>query len=362
MIDPKTRGETEVFHVVTGIASSSSSASARRFFENIVQSRQCSEIVCSTYGSYEELVQDSAIDIVYIATPHSHHYQNCMLVLKNGKSVLCEKPVAVNAAQARKLYEMAREKRLFFMEAVWTRFFPLSVTVRQFIRDGMIGDVVRVYVNNSTGTDVEVLDPSHRYLDKSLAGGALLDIGVYALTWLFQTLFHTQDSHSRQPPSALASLVEFHEPSGTDQMTSMIMRFGMPSNSLIKVAHGVATTSMILPDATSEGGPTVHIYGLKGEIQVWGPAHRSQSIRIIPKNGKSYETKFEIPAGGHGMFWEADAAANSWHAGQLECPIMPWDESVLVMEAVDEIRRQANIVYPSDIETTDYPVELKSRN
>ena len=320
-------------------------------------------MVCNVYGSYEELVKDPAIDLVYIASPHSHHYQNCMLALHSGKAVLCEKPVAVNATQARKLYETAREKNLFFMEAVWTRFFPLSITIRQLIQDGAIGDLIRVYVNKSTGTDVETLDPSHRYLNKSLAGGALLDIGVYALTWLFQTLYHTQDPKSRRPPSALSSLVEFHEPSETDQMTSLIMRFDMPSNSILKTAHGIATTSMVLPDAADEGGPTIHIYGLKGEIQVWGPAHRAQSIKVIPKaaHEEAYERKFAIPGGGHGMFWEADAAARCWLAGQLECPVMTWDESILVMEAVDEIRRQSKIVYPTDIETTDYPIRLESR-
>lgn len=286
-----------------------------------------------------------------------------MLALSNGTAVLCEKPLAVNSVQARKLYEVARQKGLFFMEAVWTRFFPLSITVRKMIQEGVIGDLVRVYVNNSTGTDPETLDPSHRYLNKSLAGGALLDIGVYTLTWLFQTLYHTQGAKGRRPPSALSSLVEFHEPSGTDQMTSLIMRFEMPYNSVLKTAHGIATTSMVLPDAAVDGGPTVHIYGLKGEIQVWGPAHRPQSIKVIPKAVQEgvVERKFEIPGGGHGMFWEADAAARCWLAGELESAVMPWDESTLVMEVVDEIRRQANIVYPTEIETTEYPVKLDSR-
>lgn len=286
-----------------------------------------------------------------------------MLALDNGKPVLCEKPVAVNARQARKLHEVAKKKGLFFMEAVWTRFFPLSVTVRELIQKGAIGDVLRVYVNNSTGTDVETLDASHRYLNKSLAGGALLDIGVYALTWLFQTLYHTQDSHARRPPSSLSSLVEFHEPSGTDQMTSLVMRFDMPSNSILKTAHGIATTSMVLPDADVQGGPTIHVYGLKGEIQVWGPAHRAQAIKVIPKKGfgEPYEQEFPIPAEGHGMFWEADEAARCWRDGKLESPTITWEESSLVMEVVDQIRQQAGITYPDEIETTDWPTQLDNR-
>ncbi|KIW14468.1 hypothetical protein PV08_07252 [Exophiala spinifera] len=363
LIDPTTRSTDDITHVVTGVASSSSVDSARRFYSEIVQPRQPSNVICSTYGSYEELVRDPAVDLVYISTPHSHHFQNCMTALNNGKAVLCEKPVAVNAHQARKLHEVAKQKGLFFMEAVWTRFFPLSVAVRQLIKDGVIGDVLRVYVNNSTGTDVEALDASHRYLNAALGGGALLDIGVYALTWLFQTLYHTQDPELRQPPSAMSSLVEFHEPSGTDQMTSLIMRFDMPSNSRLKVAHGIATTSMVLPDAGNQDGPTVHIYGLEGEIQVWGPAHRAQRIKVIPKagHGVAWERHFPIPAQGHGMFWEADEAARCWLDGKLECPAISWDESTLVMEVADEIRRQANIVYPDEIETTEWPVQLGAR-
>jgi hypothetical protein len=146
-------------------------------------------------------------------------------------------------------------------------------------------------------------------------------------------------------------------------MTSLIMRFDMPCNSTLKTAHGIATTSMVLPDAVEHGGPTVHIYGLKGEIQVWGPAHRATSIKVIPKNVReeAFERKFDIPGSGHGMFWEADAAANCWLAGELECPIMTWDESILLMEIVDQIRSQAKIVYPAEIETTDYPVKLDFR-
>lgn len=351
----------DICHIVTGVASSSSKASAERFLRDVIEPRQSSDVACTAYGSYEELLNDPNVDLVYISTPHSHHFQNCMSALRSGKGIVCEKPVAMNAKQARRLTEEAKNRGVFFMEAVWTRFFPLSIAVRQLIRDKAIGDVLRVYVNNSTGTDVDALEATHRYLNKDLAGGALLDIGVYSLTWLFQTLYATQDSEKRQKPSNLLSLVEFHDESQTDQMTSLVMRFDMPSNAKTKVAHGIATTSMILPDATNDGGPTVHIYGLDGEIQVWGPAHRAQSIRIIRKNGEVEQRNFEIPLGGHGMFWEADDAARCWLAGHLECPTITWSESVLVMEAVDEIRRQANISFPDKIESLEYPIDLGSR-
>ncbi|KAK4940025.1 hypothetical protein LTR10_019762 [Elasticomyces elasticus] len=365
LIDPKSRDVHDVVHVVAAAASSSSVDNAKKFISAVVQPLQDSQTSCKAYGSYEELVKDPDVDIIYISTPHSHHFQNCMLALSNRKAVVCEKPITVNADQAAVLYQTAMRNKCFLMEAVWTRFFPLSIAVRQLITDSSIGDVLRVYVNNSTGTDVSALDPTHRYLNKDLAGGALLDIGVYALTWLFQTLYHTQHQHHPQPPSQLASLVTLHQPSGTDQMVSVVMHFDMPSNSTLKEAHGLATTSMVLPDAGSKShlaGPTVHIYGLHGEIQVWGPAHRAQKIKVIPKsNGEPYEQDFPIPAGGHGMFWEADAAARCWSAGLLECETIPWEESILVMKTVDEVRRQAGLTYPVEVETTAYPVQLRPK-
>ena len=250
------------------------------------------------------------------------------------------------------------------MEAVWTRFFPLSVTVRDLIRTRAVGDILRVYVNNSTGVDPDTLDPTHRYLNKDLAGGALLDIGVYALTWLFQTLYHTNDLEHRKPPTNLNSIVTLHEASQTDQMFSMIVEF--PRGSGNSRAHGIATSSMILPDARTDdplsAGPTVHIYGLEGEIQVFGPAHRPQWINIIPKGKGEVQTlRFEIPAGGHGMFWEADEAARCWRDGKLESETIPWEESIHVLEVADSIRRHANLAYPDAIETVEFPVQLSTK-
>lgn len=367
LIDPRTRGVEDLRHSITAVASSTSIRSATGFIRDVIQPRQSEDVRCIPYGSYEELMNDSNFDILYISTPHSHHFQNCMLALNYGKNIVCEKPLAVNSEQARVLYQKAQSNGCFLMEAVWTRFFPLSIAVRDLIKTRALGDILRVYVNNSTGVDVTTLDPKHRYLNKDLAGGALLDIGVYALTWLFQTLYNTNGVEHRKPPTNLKSIVTCHEASQTDQMVSMIMEFArdsqIPGHGR---AHGIATTSMILPDAATSAplsaGPTVHIYGLDGEIQVFGPAHRPEWINIIPKGkGKVQTLRFEIPAGGHGMFWEADEAAICWRDGKLESETIPWEESVHVLEIADAIRRHANLTYPDAIETIDYPIQLPAK-
>ncbi|KAL8821695.1 MAG: hypothetical protein Q9191_007259, partial [Dirinaria sp. TL-2023a] len=131
MLDPSTRGVHDIAHTVTAAASSTSSQRAREFLTEC----HCPSSA-SAYGSYEELVHDPNVDIIYVATPHSHHYQNTMLCLLAGKPVLCEKAFTVNAAQTEKLISVAKEKNLFLMEAVWTRFFPLSIQIRSLIERG----------------------------------------------------------------------------------------------------------------------------------------------------------------------------------------------------------------------------------
>ncbi len=171
MIDPSTRDISDIKHTIVAAASSSSAGRAKKFLEEC----KCPSSA-KTYGSYEELVKDKDVDIVYVATPHSHHYQNTMLCLLAGKNVLCEKAFTTNAAQAKKLIETAREKKLFLMEAVWTRFFPLSMKICKLIESGELGSVHRVIADLSFGEDVEnVWGTNHRMVNKDLAGGALLD-------------------------------------------------------------------------------------------------------------------------------------------------------------------------------------------
>lgn len=174
MIDPSTRKVSDVTHTVTAAASSSSTSRAKQFLDTC----KCPSSAAA-YGSYEELVNDPNVDIIYVATPHSHHYQNAMLCLLAGKHVLCEKALTVNVAQAKKLVETAKEKGLFLMEAVWTRFFPLSIEIRKTIESGGLGAVHRVIADLSFGQDVENTwgadGAKHRMVNMDLAGGAMLD-------------------------------------------------------------------------------------------------------------------------------------------------------------------------------------------
>ncbi|KAI4105128.1 MAG: hypothetical protein L6R37_002847 [Teloschistes peruensis] len=373
ILDPSTRDVSDVKHEVRAVASSSSVDRAKKFIQDCKVPEGC-----AAYGSYEELVKDKSVDIIYIATPHSHHYQNTMLCLGAGKHVLCEKAFTTNAAQAKRLIETAKAKNLFLMEAVWTRFFPLSLHVRKFIEDGNLGAVHRVIADNSFGDNVEEkYGTSHRMINMDLAGGCLLDLGIYSLTWLFQTLYHALPPQSRQPPSKIASAITPYHATGADEMTSIILTFpsapgsapaGTHDGSATHPAHGIALTNLRVatdPDGHNTARPSIRIQGTKGEIQIDGPAFRPRSWRVIYAKAEGEKGKgepmveihdCEIP--GQGMFWEADECARCLRDGKIESEGMGWEESVVIMEVMDEVRRQGGIKYPETIESLDFPLKL----
>lgn len=366
-MDPKTRNVNDIVHVVTAAASSSSQKAAEEFITDVVTPRQ-SEPRCSAYSSYEQLVKDPNVDIVYIGTPHSHHFQNCMLALESNKPVLCEKALTVNAAQAKKLFEEARKRNLFFMEAVWTRYFPLSIAVREKIRNGDIGEVLRVSADLSIGEMPEDYDEGHRQVNKELAGGTLLDLGVYSLTWVFQTVYHTLPKDKRKAPKVVGTIMTPEPRTGADESATLLLDFPISTPKGTRSTHAVATSALRLhfdhARDTENAVPAVRIHGDEGEIQVWGPIYRPSRFRVTYRDkSKPVESYgFDFPGGNHGMCWEGDEAARCWLAGKLESDGMPWEESTIIMEVMDEARRQAGLIYPEVIETTKYPVDLKARD
>ncbi|KAH8906603.1 NAD(P)-binding protein [Coniochaeta sp. PMI_546] len=354
LTNPAVRGVNDVRHQVVAVASSTDASKAADFLKKVD-----APAGAKTYGSYRELVADPDVDIVYVATPHSHHFQNAMLALQAGKNVLCEKALTVNASQARKLVEAARAKNLFFMEAVWTRYFPLSIKVRELIQSGVIGPVYRVIADLSFNKDLPNgkvdFDDSHRMVNLDLAGGALLDLGIYSLTWLFQTLYHVQPEPEKEAPKVVAA-VNKYEYTGADETTSMILQF--PKHK----SMGIGLTSLRVGtdvDGLNTGGPAIRIQGSGGEIQVTGPAYRPLQYKVIRKSepGKVEVVDCPIPHDserdwGHGMFWEADECARCIRDGRKESATLPWSESIVIMETMEEVLRQGDVKYPELI-TTD---------
>ncbi|RFU32674.1 hypothetical protein B7463_g3647, partial [Scytalidium lignicola] len=360
LTNPATRDVSDVKHTVVAAASSSSVSRAESFLKEVD-----APAGAKAYGSYADLVADPNVDIIYVATPHSHHFQNTMLALEAGKHVLCEKAFTVNAAQAKKLVETARAKKLFLMEAVWTRYFPMSIQIREKVTNGTIGNVHRVFADLSfANTEADgnrlTFADSHRMVNMDLAGGALLDLGIYALTWVFQTLYLTQ-TKPREAPTVLSALHKYDK-TGADETTTMILNF--PKHKAV----GIATTSMRVatrPNDEDVAGPSIRIQGSKGEIQVFGNAFRPDRYKVISLDGKVENVECPYPKDkerkassvegdigvGHGMYWEADEAARCIRDGKLESETLEWDESILIMEVMDEVRKQGGLKYPELIET-----------
>lgn len=350
--DPASRGVSDVAHTVVAAASSTSEARATSFLKDVGAPGSP-----KAYGSYAELVADPDVQIVYVATPHSHHFQNAMLALEAGKNVLCEKALTVNASQARKLVAKAREKGVFFMEAVWTRYFPLSIKIREMVAAKEIGDVYRVLADNSfaaTKPDGSLTFPDeHRMVNINLAGGALLDLGIYSLTWVFQTLYHLQTD--KEAPKVVAGINKYDH-TGADDNTTVVVSF--PKHKTM----GIATTSLRAAsdiDGKGTSGPAIRIQGTEGEIQVMGPAYQPKQYKVIRKSkpGEIEVVDCPIPQDkarnwGHGMFWEADEAARCLRDGKHESETLPWAESVVIMEVMEEALKQGNVEYPELI-TTD---------
>lgn len=219
----------------------------------------------------------------------------------------------------------------------------------------------------------------HRMVNADLAGGALLDLGIYALTWIFQSLYHTQPAESRKAPAVLAAMKKY-PPTGVDEMTTMLLTFPRSAEQGGD-AHGIATTSMRCaadPDEKGSAGPAVRIYGEKGEIQVFAPIYRPTKTKIVLSDGTVEEKEWKQPGPGknsnwkngfgsvtnddgegHGMFWEADEAAFAFIEGRKNGGrYLDLEESILIMETMDEVRRQGGLVYPEAIESTDFPLEF----
>ncbi|KAF4987106.1 hypothetical protein FDECE_15589 [Fusarium decemcellulare] len=366
LLDPKTRGVEGIKHTVVAAASSTSSSRAESFIKDVG-----APSTAKAYGSYEELVKDPNVEVIYVATPHSHHFKNVMLCLEAGKHVLCEKAFTVNAAQARILAEKAKEKNLLLMEAFWTRYFPLTAYVKDAVTSGKLGNVYRVFsdAGGRMAPETSFKDTNHRMVNPKLAGGALLDLGVYSLTWPF-LVFYQPDSK----PKVVSSMTKYEQTSA-DETTTMILTFPRPS-SAGGDAHAIATTSIRIGNVRGDTNPQpcVRIQGELGELQLFEQAQSPKATKLILNDGTVEEKSWPKPGPGkgsgwyngfltfmnpegegQGMFWEADEAAFAIIEGRREGRCMDLGESIAVMEVLDEVRRQGGLEYPAEIETTEYP-------
>lgn len=278
--------------------------------------------IARAHGSYEALVSDPDIDIIYVSTPHPLHAENAVLVLEHGKHVLVEKPFTLNAAEAAEVRDVATARGLLAMEAMWTRYLPHMVRVRELVQSGALGDVRVVLADHTQRIST---DPKHRLNDIALGGGALLDLGIYPVSFAWDILGEPETV------TATATL----GPTGVDDEVATIFTH----------ASGALSTSV---SASHSAGPnTAHIVGTEARIDIDAVWYSPTTFRVVGPDGvvrESYESRVD----GRGMQYQAIAAERYVQSGANDSDLLPLAETVAIMGTLDEVRRQIGLRYPSE--------------
>ncbi len=273
----------------------------------------------NSYGCYEGVVQDPKVDVIYIATPHPSHEECAMLSLKAGKAVLCEKPFTVHAKETDELITCARENKIFLMEAMWSRFLPAIVKVREWLAKGVIGEIRQFKADFGFRCDWK---PEGRLLNPKLAGGALLDVGVYPISFASMILGGR--------PARILSLAHLGI-TGVDEQFSAV--FGYKAGKMALLSGAIRT----------ETPKDAWIIGTEGVIHV--PNFWRADSATLWLQGKQAE-HYEMPLEGTGKSYEAAEVMRCLRAGKLESDIMPLDESLGIMKTMDIMRNQWGLLYP----------------
>jgi predicted dehydrogenase len=272
------------------------------------------------HGSYESLADDEGVDVVYVATPHPMHLDNMLLCLKAGKAVLCEKPLTLNEAQARQAVALARRKKLFLMEALWTRFLPPIVHLRQLLAKGVLGEVRSVSADFGFRAEYE---PRGRLFNPKLGGGCLLDIGVYPISLATMIL---------GAPAEVSGLAQMGR-TGVDEQAAVTMKHGSGALASFHVTIRAATPN----EAT--------IVGTKGYVRLH-PHWWKGGLITLTVGGRS--RRIDVPVEGDGYHYEAEEVVRCLRAGRLESGIMPLGETLAVLKTMDRLRASWGLRYPME--------------
>lgn len=275
-----------------------------------------------TFGSYDEMTDCPDLDVVYIASPHSFHFENAMLFLEKGIPVLCEKPMAINGQQVEKMVEMARRKNVFFMEAIWTRFLPSFKKTMELIESGAIGNIKTVRADFGFNCP---FNPDHRLFNINLGGGSLLDVGIYPV---FLAL------HLLGKPEKIRAMADFSS-TGSDNSCGMIFQFSEGRTAVLD--------SSVAADTRTDA----FIYGEKGHIHMHPRFHETESLSLHPHDGE--EQHFDTPKKGFGYYYEILEVNECLRQGKKESDNLPLDFSLLLIETLDTVRREIGLVYPQDV-------------
>jgi predicted dehydrogenase len=279
------------------------------------------------HHSYEALVQNPEVDIIYIATPHTLHHENTLLCLKHKKAVLCEKPFAMNGRQVTEMIKTARHENVFLMEALWTKFLPQFIKVQQLIKDGMVGGITSIRADFGFTPTPPV--PA-RLFDPVLGGGSLMDIGIYPVFLALSILGRPDEIQATMTPA----------PTGVDEQCSIVFKYN--SGAIAQLFSTNAGNTAVEADITGREGRirmTNRFHNLTGQIEYTpGKADEKQLIEV------------EKDVEGFGYQYEARHAGDCIREGLKESPVMTHNDSIDLIETLDGIRKIAGIHYRWDNE------------
>ena len=278
--------------------------------------------IANAHPTYEALVADPEVDVVYVATPHPMHVDNATLALNAGKHVLIEKPFTLNAKDAAAIVALAEEKKLVVLEAMWARFLPHMVRLREIIAAGTLGDVRTVIADHNQNLPK---DPSHRLQNPDLGGGALLDLGIYPISFAWDVL--------GAPTSIYATAAK--TPTGVDRQTAVIFGYADGQQALVHTALDTA------------GPTTASVIGTDGWIAIEGTFYAPTNFTVYNAQNEVVE-RYESEVSNRGMQFQAAELERIVASGALAGDILPPSETVAIMASLDEIRSQIGLKYPGE--------------
>jgi predicted dehydrogenase len=279
--------------------------------------------ITKAHGSYEALAADPDVDIIYIATPHPQHFAAAELALNAGKHILVEKAFTINSAEAAEIVSLAQAKGLVVLEAMWTRFLPHMCRIRKIIAAGTIGEIRSLTADHRQKLPD---DPKHRLNALELGGGALLDLGIYPISFTWDIM---------GKPASIKASATFRE-TGADAQVATIFHY----------ASGAMATTLSSSD--SAGPNRASVVGTKGRIDIDGVWYSPTTFRVYDNENAVVET-FHAPVAGRGMQFQADEAERLIASGSLSSEIMPPSQSVQIMQTLDEVRELIGLRYPSEV-------------
>jgi Predicted dehydrogenases and related proteins len=274
------------------------------------------------YGSYREAANDPETDVVYVATIHPLHYENCLDCLQAGKAILCEKPFTINAAQAAEVVALARQKKIFLMEAMWTRYFPVFGKVRELLAENAVGEILLVQADFAFKP---AYNPKGRLYNPELGGGALMDIGVYPVS-LASMVF------GEAPRRILSSAIL--GPTGVDEQAAVLFEYGGGRQASLTFSFRY------------ESSLEANIIGAEGRIRIERPWWYPHALTLV-RRGRE-DVKISLPFVGNGYTHEAAEVMDCLRAGRTESGRMPLEESLRIMQTLDAIRFDWGLKYPGD--------------